>query len=108
MRDTDGTFPGGGGIIMLFARFVRDRKGGVAPLLALGLVPLVGAVGAAVDYSRASSVRSAMQAAGDSTALMLAKNAASMNAAQLQQSAVSFFTANFNRQEAKNLQVTAT
>src|SRR5258707_5355266 len=45
--------------------------------LALGLVPLVGAVGAAVDYSRANSVRTAMQAALDSTALMLSKDARS-------------------------------
>ena len=54
---------------MLLARFFKDRKAGVAPLLALGIIPLVGTVGAAVDYSRASSVRAAMQAAGDATAI---------------------------------------
>jgi Flp pilus assembly protein TadG len=108
MRDTDGTFPGGGGVVMLFARFFRDRKGGVAPLLALGLVPLVGAVGAAVDYSRASSVRSAMQAAGDATALMLAQTASTLTPTQLQQNANAYFLANFNRPEAQSLQVTAT
>jgi Flp pilus assembly protein TadG len=92
---------------MLFARFFRDCKGGVAPLLALGIVPLVGGVGMAIDYSRANSVRSAMQAAGDATALMLAKTATTMTAAQLQQSASTFFPANFNRPEAQGLQVTA-
>ena len=75
---------------MQFSRFFRDRKGGVAPLLALGLVPLVGAVGAAVDYSRASNVRAAMQAAADATALMLAKTASGLTAAQMQQNATSY------------------
>jgi Flp pilus assembly protein TadG len=93
---------------MLFARFFRDRKGGVAPLLALGIIPLVGAVGAAVDYSRAGSVRSAMQSAADATALMLAKTASTSTAAQLQQNATSFFVANFNRPEAQGLTVSAT
>jgi Flp pilus assembly protein TadG len=93
---------------MLFARFFRDRKGGVAPLLALGIIPLVAAVGAAVDYSRAGSVRSAMQSAGDATALMLAKNASSITAAQLQQNATSFFTANFHHPEAQDVAVKAT
>jgi Flp pilus assembly protein TadG len=92
---------------MQFARFFRDRKGGVAPLLALGLVPLVGAVGAAVDYSRASNVRAAMQAAADATALMLAKTASGLTAAQMQQNATSYFTANFNHPEAQGLQVQA-
>jgi Flp pilus assembly protein TadG len=93
---------------MLFARFFRDRKGGVAPLLALGLIPLVGAVGAAIDYSRASATRVAMQAAGDAAALMLAKQASSLSTAQLSQSATAFFMANFsNHPEAQNVAVTA-
>ena len=78
-------------------------------MLALGALPLVATVGMAVDYSRANSTRSAMQAAGDATALMLAKNAASsMNGSQLQANATTYFNANFNRPEAQNVQVTAT
>ena len=92
---------------MVFVRLLEDRNGGVAPLLALGLIPLVLAVGAAVDYSRAGSVRTAMQAAGDATALMLAKNASSLTANQLQQNAISYFQANFHRPEAQNVQVSA-
>jgi Flp pilus assembly protein TadG len=53
---------------MSLARFFKDRKAGVAPMLALCIIPLIGSVGAAVDYSRANSVRAAMQAAGDATA----------------------------------------
>jgi len=90
---------------MLLARFFKDRRAGVAPLLALGIVPLVGAVGAAVDYSRANSVRSAMQNALDATALMLSKDAQSLTGAQLTQKANVYFTSMFDRPEAANVQV---
>jgi Flp pilus assembly protein TadG len=88
------------------ARFLQNRRAGVAPMLALGLVPLVGMVGAAVDYSRANSVRSAMQTALDSTALMLSKDAQSLNGDQLTSKANSYFNALFNRPEASNVQIT--
>ena len=42
---------------------------------ALASIPMIGAIGAAVDYSRANSARTAMQAALDSTALILSKDA---------------------------------
>jgi Flp pilus assembly protein TadG len=93
---------------MLSARFFKNCKAGVAPLFALGIIPLVGSVGAAVDYSRANSVRAAMQAAGDATALMLAKTGNSLNNTQLQASATAYFLANFNRPEAEDLHVVAT
>jgi Flp pilus assembly protein TadG len=91
---------------MLFARFLRNQKGGVAPILALGIIPLLGAVGAGVDYSRASSTRTAMQAALDSTALMLSKDAQSLTTAQLDSKASVYFNALFHRPEASNVQVT--
>ena len=91
---------------MLFARFLKDRRGGVAPMLALGIIPLVGAVGAAVDYSRANSVRTAMQTRSNSTALMLSKDAQTLNGDQLAAKAYGYFNALFNRPEASNVQVT--
>jgi hypothetical protein len=91
---------------MLLTRFFKDRRAGVAPMLALGIIPLIGAVGAAVDYSRANLVRSAMQSALDASALMLPKDAQTMNVEQLQSKATSYFTAQFNRPEATNVQVT--
>ena len=91
---------------MLFARILQDRKGGVAPLLALAIIPIVGAVGAAVDYSRANLVRTSMQNALDSTALMLSKDAQTLTSAQLEQKAASYFNAMFQRPEASNVQVT--
>jgi Flp pilus assembly protein TadG len=90
---------------MLLARFLRNQKGGVAPILALMIIPLIGAVGAAVDYSRASSARTAMQAALDSTALMLSRDAQTLNAAQLSSKATAYFNALFHRPEASNVQV---
>ena len=90
---------------MLLARFLRNQKGGVAPMLALGIIPLIGTVGAAVDYSRASSTRTAMQAALDSTALMLSRDAQTLNAAQLDSKATAYFNALFHRPEASNVQV---
>src|SRR5262245_30260225 len=94
--------------LMLFARFFADRKGGVAPLLALGIIPLVAAVGASIDYSRASSARAAMQAAGDAAALMLARSASNLTPNQMQSSATAYFMANFtNHPEAQGVSVTA-
>jgi Flp pilus assembly protein TadG len=56
------------------ARFARAKGGNVAAMFAIALVPILGFVGAAVDYSRANSARSAMQGALDSAALMVSKD----------------------------------
>jgi Flp pilus assembly protein TadG len=54
-------------------RFWSDRKGNIAILFALAVVPVIGAMGAAVDYSMANSYRTSMQKALDATALALSK-----------------------------------
>src|SRR5947209_8521947 len=92
----------------MWSRFFADRRGGVAPIFALGLVPVIGFVGAAVDYSRGNAARTAMQAALDATGLMLSRDAATMTPAEVSAAAVSHFTAQFSRPETTNLQVTAT
>ncbi len=56
-------------------RFCRDRRANVAPIFAFSMVPIVGFVGSALDYSRANAVRSALQSALDSTTLMLSREA---------------------------------
>jgi Flp pilus assembly protein TadG len=88
----------------------RAEAGNVALVFALALVPVVGMMGAAVDYSRANSVKAAMQAALDATALAMARNSplSSMTQAQLNSSATATFTALFNRPYAQNLSVTPT
>lgn len=87
---------------------LRDDRGNVAMTFALALIPLVGAVGSAVDYSRANSARTAMQAALDSAGLMLSKDAQSLTQAQLEAKAVAAFKANFNRPEVRDVTVTST
>ena len=62
----------------MWPRFLSDRHAGVAPVFALAIVPIIGLVGAAVDYSRGNAVRTAMQASLDATALMLSRDAANM------------------------------
>jgi Flp pilus assembly protein TadG len=54
-------------------RFPGADQGNIAVIFAFAALPIVSFVGAAIDYSRANSARSSMQAALDSTALMLAK-----------------------------------
>lgn len=67
--------------------FLADRKGNAAILFALATVPMVGFVGAAVDYSHAASIKAAMQAAADATALAMSKSVGSYTASQLQTTA---------------------
>jgi Flp pilus assembly protein TadG len=86
----------------------RDRRGNVAIIFALSLLPIIGLIGAGIDYGHAISVRVALQAALDSSALMLSKKATSVTSGQLQTLAQNYVTALFNRPEATNLSVTAT
>ncbi len=91
---------------MLLARFFKDCRGGAAPFLALAIIPMVAGIGAAVDYSRANSVRTAMQAALDSSGLMLSKDAQNLSGAQMTAKANGYFNALFTRPEAQNVQLT--
>jgi len=91
---------------MLLTRLLHDRTAGVAPLLGLCTFPLLAAVGAAVDYSRAASVHTSMQMALDSTALMLSKEAQSLDTSQLGNKASTYFNALFTRPEVSNVQIT--
>ena len=90
--------------------FRAARSGNVAITFAIATVPLVGFVGAAIDYSRANAVKAAIQTALDSTALMLSKEAGSDTPAQLQTSAAKYFVANFSAPgiDPKNITISAT
>jgi Flp pilus assembly protein TadG len=89
----------------LLRAFAGNSHGGAAPMLALAALPLFGFVGAAIDFSRAASARTAMQGALDATALMLSKDAPDLNAGDLDQKANDYFKAMFQRPEAYNVQV---
>src|SRR5687768_15932598 len=93
---------------MLLKRFHKDRRGGVAPMFALAIIPVIGMVGAAVDYSRANSVKAAIQSALDATTLGMAKLAPTLTQSELQTKTATYFNAVFNRPEAKNLVITPT
>jgi Flp pilus assembly protein TadG len=88
--------------------FGAAKDGNVVMTFALATLPIVGFVGAAVDYSQANSVRTALQAALDSTALMLSKEAANLTSAQMQTKATNYFMAMFNRPQATSIVITPT
>jgi Flp pilus assembly protein TadG len=94
--------------LSMWSRFVSDKRAGVAPVFALAIVPIIGMVGAAVDYSRGNAARTAMQASLDATALMLSRDAANMTPGEVSSKATGFFNAQFNRPEVANPLVTAT
>jgi Flp pilus assembly protein TadG len=88
-------------------RLRDDESGNVAVIFALALMPLVGLVGAAVDYSHANSIKTAMQAATDATALKLAKAAGTLSDTQLAQQATNNFNVLFTRPETTGVQIGA-
>ena len=88
--------------------FRTANGGNIAITFAFAALPIVGTVGFAVDDSHANSVKAAMQSALDSTALMLAKDAATVSNSQLQTNATTYFNALFTRPEANNVVITAT
>lgn len=53
----------------LIDTFVRDTRGNIAVIFAIACVPLITAVGCAVDYSRATQTRSKLQAAADAASV---------------------------------------
>jgi Flp pilus assembly protein TadG len=93
---------------MLLRRFLKDSRGGVAPMFALAIIPVIGFVGAAVDYSRANSIKVGIQSALDATSLAMAKLAPTLTQSQLQTQTNAYFQAMFNHPEAKNLVITPT
>ncbi len=84
------------------------RGGNVAITFAFASIPVLGFIGAGFDYSRANLVKADLQAALDSTALMLAKDATTTSNSDLQSKANNYFTALFNRKEATIDSVSAT
>src|SRR4051812_22528375 len=88
-------------------RFAVASSGNVLVVFGLALLPLLGAAGAVIDYSRVSSLRTGMQATLDATALRLAKTAATTSSSDLQKDASDFFNAAFDKRDATNVTVAA-
>lgn len=87
--------------------FRSSVRGSIATTFALLAVPVCGIVGVAVDYSQASSVKTSMQSALDSTALAMVKSAASLSGDQLTTSAASYFNSVFKTRQAQNISITS-
>jgi Flp pilus assembly protein TadG len=92
---------------MLLARFRNDDRGSVVPTFVIASAAIFGFVGAAVDYTRASAVRTELQNAIDATALILSKDADKTDPALLPGKAQALFFDQFKRPEAKNVTVDA-
>src|SRR6185369_15969762 len=74
---------------LLLRPFMRESGGSLLPMFALSMVAMMGMVGAAVDYSRASGVQVGLQAALDSALLAGARDGTS----KWRNVALSFFNA---------------
>lgn len=75
--------------------------------MAITIIPLIGSVGAAVDYRRANAAHTALLAALDSTALLLSKTAAQQTPTELQTAATNAFNAMFHQSDVTNVALTA-
>lgn len=90
--------------------FVGANRGNVAVIFAITLVPVLGLIGAAIDYSRSNSARSSMQAALDSTALMLSKDMSQglIAPSEINARAQSYFAGLYNSSYTKPVAITTT
>jgi Flp pilus assembly protein TadG len=92
----------------LLTRFGAARGGNVVMTFALATLPVIGGIGAAVDYSRGNSAKTALLAAIDAAGLILSKDAQTLTQAQLAAKADALVKANLNYPSMTNLVVTPT
>jgi Flp pilus assembly protein TadG len=82
------------------ARFRDDQRGNIAVIFAFSLLPILGLVGAAVDYTRLNTARTQLQSALDSAALMISKDAATLSDSDMRQRAWDYFNSLYQNTEA--------
>ncbi len=93
-------------IIRKAIQFFRDRRGTIAPVFALSLIPVVGLIGAAVDYTRANNIKVALQGALDATTLAMASSASTSTPEVLKSTAITYFNALFQKPGTTGVTVT--
>ncbi len=81
----------------LLNRFAHAKSGNVAVIFTVAVIPILGLAGAAIDFTRANSARTAMQAALDTTALMISKDVAGLTNEQISARAQQYFNALYHR-----------
>src|SRR6202048_3867591 len=94
----------------LLDRLRRDQRGNIAVIFSIALLPLIGFMGAAIDYSRANNARTAMQSALDSVALMVSKDLTQglITTSDVDAKAKAYFTALYTNKDAQSISVSAT
>ncbi|QWG15405.1 pilus assembly protein [Bradyrhizobium sediminis] len=90
-------------------RFAAANQGNIAVIFAIALVPIISFIGAAIDYTRANAARSSMQAALDSTALMLSKDLSEglIDQSQINAKAQAYFAALYTNTDANSVSINA-
>ena len=80
-------------------RFAGADQGNIAVLFGIAAVPILTFVGAAIDYTRANAARTSMQAALNSTALMVAKDLTdgTIKTSEIDAKAQAYFTALYHQ-----------
>jgi Flp pilus assembly protein TadG len=91
-------------------RFGGAEDGNIAVIFAITCLPILTFVGAAIDYSRANNARSSMQAALDSTALMVSKDLSQglITTSQINTKAQAYFAALYTNKDAQSVAISAT
>lgn len=91
------------------SRFASADEGNIAVIFAIAILPVLGLVGAAIDYSHASKVRTSMQAALDSTALMLSRDLTQglITPSEINTKAQAYFAGLFTGKAAKSVSINA-
>src|SRR5665647_373132 len=56
-------------LFRLIGRFGRDRRGNIAVIFTIACVPIISAVGCAVDYSMATRMKAKLQSAADAASV---------------------------------------
>jgi Flp pilus assembly protein TadG len=88
----------------ILKRFADDKKGSVAVIFALTLLPVLGMAGVAIDYSAASGTRAQMAQAADAAALAAAR-APVTTLAERQKIAQDVFNANMGGKKVDGLSI---
>ncbi len=88
-------------MMRLIDRFRSDRRGSIAVIMALTMIPVTFLVGAGVDYARAAAVRAKLQTATDAAVLAVIREAPTLpSEAAFRARARAFFDASFPPQSA--------
>ncbi|CAN5146537.1 hypothetical protein BH10PSE9_BH10PSE9_10940 [soil metagenome] len=78
----------------MLRKFFADRRGNVLPIFAIAALPLIAAMGAAVDYSHSYDERQTVQDALDSAVLAAGKKIGLLTTDQVKALAQSFYATN--------------